>query len=325
METYHIKIADLTIALMSADPELELQVTGATTRFLVDTAEPDVILRAAWGELDEANSGQKLFDSGCVWQLYAEADAYRFRFASPALGVLPYKVARLRRDFSAGEIVLHRPYFLPGDNPKTGVYAENRSQLPPLSAAIRHPQPAIGIPQERVISPLEYPLDELLLLHLLAHGRGVEVHACGVVDPQGHGHLFLGQSGAGKTTMARLWLRQEGVQILSDDRIIVRNMDGRLWMYGTPWHGEAGLAMPARAPLTRIYFLQHDQTNALVPQRATEALGRLLACSFLPFYSPAALDFTLGFLEDVVHAVPCQALTFLPDARVVTFIRHAAA
>ena len=154
----------------------------------------------------------------------------------------------------------------------------------------------------------------------LPRGRGAEVHACGMVDPSGHGHLFLGNSGAGKTTLARLCGRVEGTRVLSDDRIILRRLDSRLWMYGTPWHGDAELACPDRAPLTRIYFVRHGQGNALVGQKPAHAVGRLFACCFPLFYSAEALAFTLGFFEEVVKAVPCCELQFLPDARVADFV-----
>jgi hypothetical protein len=255
---------------------------------LVEAAAPDVHVHAVWGDLRATDTGTLLFDSGCLWQLYAEAATYCFRFASPAYGVLPYKVARFDSAFTAGEVCLHRPYFGSGG----------------------------------AVSPLEYPLDELLLINLLAQGRGVEVHASGIVDAQGHGHLFLGQSGAGKTTMTRLWQQEPGSTVLSDDRIIVRHLDKQFWMYGTPWHGEARLSSPARAPLSRVYFLRHGQHNALLPQRPTTALGRLFACCFPPFHNPAALDFTLGLLEEVTQAVPCYELGFLPNASVIAFLQR---
>jgi hypothetical protein len=192
-----------------------------------------------------------------------------------------------QRDFTHSEVSLHRPYFDP----------------------------------EKPIYPLEYPLDELLLINLLALGRGVEVHACGVVDASGHGHLFIGQSGAGKTTMARLWQDTPDVTILSDDRIILRQIDSKLWMYGTPWHGEAKLASPERAPLARIYFLEKGSKNELIPLRDSLALGRLITCSFIPFYSEPGVAFTLGFFEKVVKAIPCNELRFVPDKRVVEFIQ----
>jgi hypothetical protein len=281
-----ISIADIAISLATDDPGLEPQVRGALEKFVVAGADPDVQIRAAWAELSTVNGGEKIFDSGGLWQLYVEDNDYRFCFFSPVFGSIPYKEARFNTDFSYGEIVLHRPYFTSGRAP----YA------------------------------LEYPLDELMVMHLLARGRGAEVHSCGVVDVSGNGHLFLGQSGAGKTTLARLWQKEEGVRILSDDRVVLRKMDGRFWMYGTPWHGDARLAEPSRAPLKGVYFLHHGEKNRLVLQKKAGAVGRLFACSFPPFYSPEALEFTLAFFEEVVQAVPCTELSFVPDEEVVKFI-----
>jgi hypothetical protein len=197
-------------------------------------------------------------------------------------------VARVRKDFKRGGVLLHRPYF-DCDQP---------------------------------IYPLEYPLDELLINNFLSLGRGVELHTSGVVDSQGNGHLFVGHSEAGKSTMARLWDDEPDAKILSDDRIILRNSGERIWMYGTPWHGEGGFVSPDRAPVTRIYFLKKGQENALVPQRRAEAVERLFVCSFASFYSAEALDFSLGFLGEVAKTVPCFELSFVPDKRVVEFIQR---
>jgi hypothetical protein len=283
-----IKIADLTISLVGDSPGLKLGVEGAMHRFLVGESASDVQLRAGWADLHPDQRGEMLFDSGGLWQLFCQNGIYCFRFTSPVIGPLPYKTAAFDPRFTAGEVSLHRPYFS----------------------------------CDRPVYPLEYPLDELLMIHLLAGGKGAEVHACGVLDASQHGQLFVGQSGAGKTTMATLWQQAAGSAILSDDRIMLRHLEGRFWIYGTPWHGEAGLACPARAPLTRIYFLRHGRHNQVVRQTASEALGRLFACSFPPFYDPEALDFTLGFLQKVVTTVPCDELRFLPDQRVVEFIRQ---
>jgi hypothetical protein len=154
----------------------------------------------------------------------------------------------------------------------------------------------------------------------LARGRGAEIHACGIIDSKGHGHLFAGQSGAGKTTIARIWDGEPGVTILSDDRIILRKEGKKIWMYGTPWHGEAGFALPAAAPLTHIYFLQKGPKNELAPQGKAEGAARLFSCCFAPLYFPEAVSFTLAFFEEVVKAVPLHELRFLPDKSVIEFI-----
>jgi hypothetical protein len=281
-----IKIADITISLISVDPELKLWVNETTKKFLHPVAAPDVTIEGRWDNLAQVKNRGKIFDSGSVWQLYQNNGSYLITFHASVFGPIPYKLVRTKRNFTHSEVSLHRPYFDPNEP----------------------------------IYPLEYPLDELLFINLLAHGRGVEVHACGVVDPSGDGHLFIGQSGAGKSTMAKLWRDTPGVTILSDDRIILRQVDNRLWMYGTPWHGEAMVASPERAPLTSIYFLEKGFKNELISLRDPVALGRLITCSFIPFYSQPGVAFTLGFFEEVVKAVPCCELRFLPDNRVVELI-----
>lgn len=213
---------------------------------------------------------------------------YIFCFTSPAFGSVPYKIALVNKNYTSGKVLLHRPYF----------------------------------DTDQPVYPLEYPLDELLFINYLALGKGVEVHACGIVDSYGNGHLFVGQSGAGKSTIARLWQDEPGVTILSDDRIILRKIENKIWMYGTPWHGEAMLASPAKVQLTRIYFLARGEKNELVQQRKIDALSRLFACSFLPFYNSEGLDFTLAFFEEVVKMVPCYELRFVPIKKTIEFVKE---
>ena len=53
------------------------------------------------------------------------------------------------------------------------------------------------------------------------------------------------------------------MRVLSDERIILREEDGEIWMYGTPWHGDGHIAEPGRARLDRVFFLRHGPRNAL--------------------------------------------------------------
>src|SRR5271166_6551020 len=120
------------------------------------------------------------------------------------------------------------------------------------------------------------------MMHRLALGEGVELHALGLADQDGSGYLFLGHSGAGKSTTARLWMRQPGVQLLSDDRIILRQQDGVYRMYGTPWHGDAGVSSPASAPLSAIFLLEQSPQHELLPIAQPQAAAELFARAFLP-------------------------------------------
>jgi hypothetical protein len=262
-------------------------ISGAAERFLAGEGIAEATVTAAWGDLSEPVAGTEIFDSSGLWKLFGKDGEYVFRFTAPGYGDHPYKEARFNPDFTRGEVTLHADYFDRG-------------------------QPAY---------PLEYPLDELLMTNLLARGRGVEVHALGIRDLDGRGYLFLGHSGAGKSTTARLW-EETGVLVLSDDRIILRCLDGKVWMYGTPWHGEEKLAAAERTELTHIFVLGRGAENELVALAPAQAVSNLFTRSFVPFYNAAALGYTLEVLQQVAGAVPCAELRFVPDRKVVEFVRE---
>ena len=170
----------------------------------------------------------------------------------------------------------------------------------------------------RPVSPLEYPADELLITNYLAHhALGIEVHGCGIVDGEVGGNLFLGHSGAGKSTTTRLWQSVRDPEILSDDRIILRLHGGELWMHGTPWHGEGQFASPGKSRIDKILILQHRNRNRITRIPRSRAAAELFARSFPPFHSPFGLQGTIDFLERVVHAIPCFEFGFTPDVQAV--------
>jgi hypothetical protein len=274
------RVAGLGVALTSPQEGPRL-TPGAASRDFVGPAGPqDLHLTVDWADDLAQPSGRLLFDSGGVWRLFHDGDGYEFSFRSPALGTAPYKLATLNPEFTRGRVLLARRHF------------DSRAPL----------------------QPLEYPLDELLMIHRLGRGAGVELHACGVADARGRGLLFLGHSGAGKSTTAGLWKGVPGAKVLSDDRIILRREQEGFRIHGTPWHGEAGVAAHASAPLRRVYFLEHAPKNEFAPLTGSRAAAEMLARSFVAYHSAPALEFTLNLLAAVVEQVPCHIFRFLPDA-----------
>jgi hypothetical protein len=168
--------------------------------------------------------------------------------------------------------------------------------------------------------PLNYPLDELLMINLLSQGRGILTHSCGI-DNNGKGMLFVGESGAGKSTLSNLWKDKKDAAVLSDDRIIIRKIDGRFWMYGTPWHGDAKACSPERAPLEKIFFLRHARENSVSKISEIDAVSKLIVCSFPTFWDKKGMEFTLGFIDELIREVPCYELEFVPDERVLDLVK----
>jgi hypothetical protein len=166
---------------------------------------------------------------------------------------------------------------------------------------------------------LAYPGMEVLYIDLLSQGRGALLHAS-AINYQGSGLAFVGKSGAGKSTMARLWMKGDLGEVLCDDRIIARRHDEAFWIYGTPWHGDLPAVSPASVPLERLYFLCHDVSNRVRPLRPAEVVSRLMGCIFAPWWDREGMAFTLAFLDGLAKEVPCYELGFLPEPGAVDFV-----
>jgi hypothetical protein len=239
-------------------------------------------------------SGRRLFDSGTTWELHEAEAGLQFDFSAAIFGVRSFK--RLLTD----------------DQFRSATLQMNEECLADLP---------------RSVEPLGYPLDELLIMHRLTQERAIELHGVGIVGPNGATNLFVGHSGAGKSTTARLWTSLHKVDILSDDRIIVREPPARdlqpgddprqIYMYGTPWHGEGCFALPQCAPLQRIFVLEHGHGNVFTRLTRSQMVAELFARAFVPFHRHEYVDSALCFLERVADSVPCYRYSFEPDQRAV--------
>jgi hypothetical protein len=235
-------------------------------------------------DLPKNGSGEKIFDSAPIWSFYRDSDAACIHIFDQHPDLLRFLVFPL--------------YFKKAD-----LY--------------------FAAPGGQFIDPFFGPTIELLMINYLAQGHGVIIHACGI-EYDSKGMLFAGESGAGKSTLANLCNQAAGVNVLSDDRTLVRQIDGELRMYGTPWHGEAQFGSARGVKLEKMFFLRHGPKNAIQPLSRAEPVRRLLQCSFPPFWDAAGMEFSMALFEALATRISCHELTFRPDERVLDCIRHMA-
>ncbi len=171
---------------------------------------------------------------------------------------------------------------------------------------------------------LELPpfiLDEMMATCFLSQRKGMQFHACGINAWDGRGFLFVGYSGAGKSTTARIWRENGAAVLLSDERVAVRWQAGQYWLFGTPWHSSVeDSCSPEKVPLERIFILQHAPQNQARRLKPAAAVAELAARSYLPFWDPKGMELALEFLDELVQAIPCYELGFVPDASVIDFV-----
>jgi hypothetical protein len=290
--TRTLSLGGLTIRLIGSGASVPL-IEPVSRRFLVDSDEqPTIALEIGEGdpaEFEKLARQKPFFDSGGTWKLYREDGKLIYAVTVPIFGDIPYRFLEVADDFSTGRLLL---------NPKAGV-------------------------PENCLFPLAFPLDELLIANLLTlpGNEGVLLHACAVTDPDGNAFVFVGQSGDGKSTTARLWAARDGMTILTDERIIIRRHDDGFYVYGTPWHGDQLAAVADRAKISGLFILRKGQTNAVTETRPSLASALLFARCFPPLHSPESLSATAAFLESLVTNVSCRELHFLPDNSAVDFVR----
>jgi len=183
----------------------DLGLGSSLEPFRAEARASDISIQIEWESDLPPTHGRQLFDSGCTWRLYERETEFQFDFHVPTLGMRPYKRLLIDKSFSTATLQMNEEAF--------------------MRAA-------------HALTPLTYPLDELLIMHRLTQEKGIELHGCGIVRRDGVGNLFVGHSGAGKSTTTRLWTAREQVEVLSDDRIIVRRDEGGSGV-GTPF-GAAG-------------------------------------------------------------------------------------
>lgn len=291
--SFSFDVAGIRFDVVSSD-ELRLPQPWATYEpFVIGDGAPrscDVCVRLSVrvGVVPDMNRCQPVFESSS-WSLYREGDAYWLTLAPvPGTRRAPW-AARLEPDFLSGEV------FCDPD-----LVREHSDR---------------GI----MFNPVLHRLDQIIAMYVLADRGGAIIHGTGVVANE-TGVVWAGRSGSGKTTLARLLAgapEASSWKLLNDDRIIVREENaGRYRIYGTPWAGEAQMALNVSAPLRGLAFLKHGASDRLERLGAAAAAEELLPVVSVPWYDAVRVASMTDFCHRLVGRVPAWRFEFAPTSNV---------
>ncbi len=120
---------------------------------------------------------------------------------------------------------------------------------------------------------------------------------CSVLEYDGAGYAFLGESGAGKSTHAALWVQCVfGASILNGDKPIVEYRESGFYAYGTPWNGKENYGKKGCVPLKGLCFLEKATKNAIrLLDRKQTTMRLLKQCLFSQ--SQEEVDKTLSLVD----------------------------
>ena len=257
-------------------------------------APPDVTLEVGVVETSAPPKGVLVYDSKLNWRLLEVERARLYEWYHPASGQVlmrvrwepPKEIIEIEFDLSSWQWMKETHWKDASDS--------SLSLLPPF--------------------------EQLPFLAPLAHRQAFLVHACGaVVD--GGAYVFAGHSGDGKTTLARL-LASEGVELLSDERVVIRKLGNEFVAYGTPWPGEGSVVSAAGFPLAGVFLLHKDREHRIGGGRKAQLATELLARCIVPYYLTSETELILSVLQEMARTIPLRELHFARSDGIAAILRR---
>lgn len=151
----------------------------------------------------------------------------------------------------------------------------------------------------------------LMILYALATAdRGTALFHSAVVSHNGRGFMFLGTSGIGKSTHARLWLKYiPDTELVNDDNPVVR--DGVV--YGSPWSGKTPCYRNVKYPVGGLVMLSQAPYNKIQPLKGIAAYVALVPSISGMRWNKRIADGLHATENAIASNIPMWHLDCLPD------------
>lgn len=125
-------------------------------------------------------------------------------------------------------------------------------------------------------------INTLVCREILDNYDGLFFHSSALMF-DGKAYIFSAPSGTGKSTHTALWQRHFGgrVQMINDDKPIIRKKGGDFYVYGTPWMGKSNIGANISAPLGAVFLLERDRVNYAEKVSAGKVFSKLLEATLI--------------------------------------------
>jgi hypothetical protein len=153
----------------------------------------------------------------------------------------------------------------------------------------------------------------LVFAFATSHLDTVMLHAS-LVRHDKRGYAFIAKSGTGKSTQVSMWLRHiPDCDLMNDDNPIVRVVDDKVFIYGSPWSGKTPCYRNTKAPLGAITRIDRAKTNSIEKLAPVDAFASLLpACSAMK-WDVGIMRSVCDTVTKIIERIPIYTLHCLPD------------
>ena len=141
---------------------------------------------------------------------------------------------------------------------------------------------------------------------------GMPLHAA-LVEKDGYGVVFLGSSGMGKSTQAKLWVEHQGADFIIGDRPGLRRINGQWIGFGMPWDGKDGIRQQKQVPIRALISLEQAPENSIRRLTKQEAMIVLLNQVMMPMWDDAAMALLTPLMGQLATEIPFYHLKNLPN------------
>jgi energy-coupling factor transporter ATP-binding protein EcfA2 len=156
------------------------------------------------------------------------------------------------------------------------------------------------------------------IVKVLSNNQGLLLHAACLIRDE-KAYLFLGRSGAGKTTIAR---HASGFEYVHDDNVAVRRRHGRWWAYGVPTLDNSGRpGLNVAAMIGGLYLIEKSGWLRKRALRRVAALRAMPGHVIMPVNDPLTRKNVFDTLLSLLAEVDIWRLQFRRDSDVGTVIR----
>lgn len=138
--------------------------------------------------------------------------------------------------------------------------------------------------------------------------KGMFLHSSTVVV-DGKAYSFSAPCKTGKSTHTNLWLKYFGDKafIINDDKAAYRKIDGKYYVFGTPFSGKHEINVNTKAELGAICFIEQAKENSIERMPIDDAVPLIISQTVRPA-GTQRMEMMCDFIDELISEIPIYKL-----------------